>query len=110
MKIQGDSQQPVNPAPPRSRPTPLPGAATGTPTPVPGSTSDRADVGATPSEIGRYVQILKAMNPVDTSKVESFKARIKDGSYQASASELGGPLSDLLDGEPTSDPQSGSSG
>jgi anti-sigma28 factor (negative regulator of flagellin synthesis) len=41
------------------------------------------------AEIGRYVQILKAMNPVDTSKVESLKARIKDGSYQASVERAG---------------------
>lgn len=42
------------------------------------------------------------MNPVDTSKVDNLKARIKDGSYQASSSEMSGFMTDLLDGSSSS--------
>jgi len=94
MKIQGDSQQPVNPAP-RNRPVPTPGDA---PPQIPVSSgSDHADVATSPGEISRYVQILKAMPGLDTTKVESLKARIRDGSYQAKSSDMSGPLSDLLE-------------
>ena len=105
MKIPPDSQPPVDPTP-RSRPGSPAAAPLTTPTGSSGTTGDSADVGATPTEIGRYVQILKSMSPFDSTKVDSLKARIKDGSYQASASELSGPLTDLLD--PPSAPASGS--
>jgi hypothetical protein len=94
MKIQGDSQQPVNPAP-RKSPAPITGDA---PPMIPVSSgSDHADVATSPGEISRYVQILKAMPSLDASKVESLKARIRDGSYQAKSSDMSGALSDLLE-------------
>lgn len=95
MKIQGDSQQPVNPAP-RNRAVPVAGDAAPPMVPV-SSGSDHADVATSPGEISRYVQILKAMPSFDASKVESLKARIRDGSYQAKSSDMSGPLSDLLE-------------
>ena len=96
MKIQGDSQQPVNPTP-RNRVAPASGDTTA-PAQVPiSSGSDHADVATSPGEISRYVQIIKAMPSFDTNKVESLKARIRDGSYQAKSSDLSGPLSDLLE-------------
>jgi flagellar biosynthesis anti-sigma factor FlgM len=99
MKIQGDSQQPVDPTP-RNRPAvtaPTLSTSANTPTAPVSSGSDQADVTTSPGEISRYVQILKSMSPLDTSRVESFKSRIRDGSYQAKTSDLSGPLSDLLD-------------
>jgi hypothetical protein len=96
MKIQGDSQRPVDPTP-RNRPAPVPVSSDAPPMVPVSSGSDHADVATSPGEISRYVQILKAMNPLDTNKVDSLKARIRDGSYQAKSSEMSGPLSDLID-------------
>ncbi len=95
MKIQGDSQQPVNPAP-RNRAAPAPSTSDAPPAVPVSSGSDHADVTASPGEISRYVQILKAMPSLDANKVENLKARIRDGSYQAKTSDLSGPLSDLF--------------
>src|SRR5271154_5939801 len=68
MKIQGDSQRPVDP-PPRNRPVVPPAVASDTPPSVPiSSGSDHADVATSPGEISRYVQIIKAMNPLDSAK------------------------------------------
>jgi anti-sigma28 factor (negative regulator of flagellin synthesis) len=97
MKIQGDSQQPVEPTP-RNRPVVAPATTSDTPPSVPiSSGSDHADVATSPGEISRYVQILKTMNPLDSTKVDSLKARIRDGSYTAKTSDLSGPLSDLFE-------------
>src|SRR5258708_31765022 len=96
MHIQGDSQRPVDPAT-RKRQAEAAAvrdaAKAGQGSPAAG---DHADLGATPTEIARYVQILKAMNPVDLHRVESLRARIKEGSYPAEADQLAGPLADLL--------------
>lgn len=60
--------------------------------------SDSVDLGSTtPEEIQRYVQILKAMNPVDLHKTDALRERILNGSYTASPDELATRLSDLLD-------------
>lgn len=38
--------------------------------------------------IGRYVAVLKTMNPANLHKVEDLRARIADGSYTADPEEL----------------------
>lgn len=52
-----------------------------------------------PEQIQRYVDILKNMDPVDLHRVEEFKQRIADGSYQATVDELIDPLLDFLGSE-----------
>lgn len=94
MHIQGDSQRPIDPAT-RKRQAEAAGrdaAKSGQPAPA----GDHAELGASPAEIARYVQILKAMNPVDLHRVENLRARIKDGSYTADADQLAGGLADLF--------------
>jgi anti-sigma28 factor (negative regulator of flagellin synthesis) len=64
---------------------------------TPGTTgADRADFGDA-ATIGRYVNVLKTMDPVSLHKVEDLRARIADGSYTADPEELADLL---LDGRP----------
>ena len=51
-----------------------------------------------PAAVARYVQILKAMNPVDLHRVEELRSRIRDGSYRADPKDLAGPLASLFGG------------
>ncbi len=96
MQIQGDSQRPIDPA---TRKRQADAAAKSDAKAGQGAApaGDHADVVASPGEIARYVQILKAMNPVDLHRVENLRARIKDGSYTADPQQLAGPLADHLD-------------
>ena len=95
MHIQGDSQRPIDPAT-RKRQADAAAKSDAKAGQGPAPAGDHADVGATPGEIARYVQILKAMNPVDLHRVENLRARIKDGSYTADPEQLAGPLADHL--------------
>src|ERR1043165_6067679 len=54
---------------------------------------------SSPAAVARYVQILKAMNPVDLHRVEELRSRIRDGSYRADPEELAGPLASLFSGD-----------
>lgn len=68
-------------------------------TPPPPSTGDAVQLNeSSPAAVARYVQILKAMNPVDLHRVEELRSRIRDGSYRADPKELAGPLAALFDG------------
>jgi len=87
-----------------SRPaeTALPGKATGNP--VAGS-HDAAMVSATgmdQASIGRFVSVLKGMDPANVHRVEELRNRIANGSYRADPDEL----ADLLVfGQPQTPPQ-----
>lgn len=50
-------------------------------------TADQANFGDAEA-IGRYVAVLKTMNPANLHKVEDLRARIADGSYTADPEEL----------------------
>lgn len=56
-----------------------------------------------PAQIESYVKTLKSMNPANLHRVEELRARIRDGSYQADAESLAGPLADLLGSTPPAD-------
>ena len=62
-----------------------------------GAQGDSAKVGTglDPAAVGRFVEILKTMNPLDLHKVEDLRQRIADGRYQAEPDEL----ADLLLGD-----------
>ncbi len=67
-----------------------------------GTPADRAQFGDAEA-IGRYVTVLKTMNPASLHRVEDLRARIADGSYNADPEEL----ADLLLGDRASrDPAS----
>ena len=97
MQIHGD-QRPIDPVT-RKRQTEA--AASRSAAQVPETRrADDVELGDTsPQAIARFVVLLKAMNPADLQKVEELRARIKDGTFTASANELAGPLSKLLDEE-----------
>jgi flagellar biosynthesis anti-sigma factor FlgM len=95
MEIHGD-HRPVDPAT-RKRQTDAANRAAAK-APESARAGDAVELGDTsPQAIARYVQILKAMNPVDLHRVDDLRARIKDGSFTATPEELAGPLDELLD-------------
>ncbi len=107
------SQRPIDPSQ-RNRQGPQP-VTSDTPPMVPiSSGSDQADVATSPEQISGYIKILKTVSALDLGKVESLKARFRDGSYQAKSSDMSGPLSALVAAPPPpsgdSDQQSGCSG
>jgi anti-sigma28 factor (negative regulator of flagellin synthesis) len=69
----------------------------GKPTADATTSSDSAKVGSglDPAAVGRFVEILKTMNPLDLHKVEDLRQRIADGRYKAEPDEL----ADLLLGD-----------
>ncbi len=100
MEISGN-QRPIDPAT-RKRQTDAANSRTAARAPQAGGerAADAVELGSTSAQaIARYVDILKAMNPADLHRVEDLRARIQDGTFTATAEELAGPLSELLDQE-----------
>jgi flagellar biosynthesis anti-sigma factor FlgM len=101
MEISGN-QRPIDPAT-RKRQTDAANSRTAARAPQAGGEqrpADAVELGSTSAQaIARYVDILKAMNPADLHRVEDLRARIQDGTFTATAEELAGPLSELLDQE-----------
>lgn len=97
MEIHGD-QRPIDPVT-RRRQTEAAASRSAAKEPE-ARRADEVELGDTsPQAIARFVALLKAMNPADLHKVEELRARIKDGTFSASANDLAGPLSKLLDEE-----------
>jgi flagellar biosynthesis anti-sigma factor FlgM len=105
MEISGN-QRPIDPATRKRQTDAANRAAARAPQSGDARPADAVELGSTSAQaIARYVDILKAMNPADLHRVEDLRARIQDGTFTATAEELAGPLSDLLDQEQLGRPQ-----
>lgn len=97
--------RPVDPAVRRrqSEPAAKPGVKDATAAPATASSSapgaDQASLKTSfdQASVGRFVAILKDMNPLDLHKVEDLRQRIADGSYSTDPDELADLL---LGGDP----------
>lgn len=101
--------RPVDPAVRRrqSEAAAKPGAAAAVGTGAPTAASKPVDQATvkTPfdeASVGRFVAILKDMNPLDLHKVEDLRQRIADGSYSTDPDELADLL---LGGEQAREPR-----